>query len=114
VGTLPWLDLARALGLECLHLVFWLTLTMMLGTFFNGRGPVLGIPIALLILQDLSEFARAYVPSLPLMMPKRLPEMATVLAMGEPLSSWVPLVSVTVCSVAFVVVAIWRFKMEEF
>lgn len=114
VGTLPWMDLARALGLECLHLFFWLTLTMMLGTFFNGRGPVLGIPIALLILQDLSEFARAYVPSLPLMMPKRLPEMATVLAMGEPLSSWVPLVSVMVCSVAFVVVALWRFKREEF
>jgi hypothetical protein len=40
--------------------------------------------------------------------------MATVLAMGEPLSSWVPLVSVTVCSVAFVVVALWRFKREEF
>ena len=114
VGTVPWSDLARALGLECLHLVFWLTLTMMLGTFFNGRGPVLGIPIALMILQDLSELAKPYIPSLPLMMPKRLTEMATVLAMGGPLSSWVPLVSVTVCSVAFVAVALWRFKREEF
>ena len=114
VGTLPWLDLAKALGLECLHLVFWLTLTMMLGTFFSGRGPVLGIPIALMILQDLSELARPYIPSLPMMMPKRLPEMATMLAMGEQLSSWVPLASVTVCSVAFVVVALWRFKREEF
>ena len=114
VALVPWTHLARALGLECLHLVFWLTLTMMLGTFFSGRGPVLGIPIALLILQDLSELAAIWVPSLPQYMPKRLTEMATALAMGGPLSSWAPLVSVAVCSVAFVAVALWRFKREEF
>ena len=114
VGTVPWPDLARALGMECLHLFFWLTLTMMLGTFFSGRGPVLGIPIALLILQDLSELAVIWVPSLPQYMPKRLTEMATALAMGEPLSTWVPIASVAVCSVAFVFAALWRFKREEF
>lgn len=114
VGTVPWLDLARALGMECLHLAFWLTLTMMLGTFFSGRGPVLGIPIALLILQNLSGLAAIWVPSLPQYMPKRLTEMATALAMGEPLSTWVPIASVAVCSVVFVVVALWRFKREEF
>jgi ABC-2 type transport system permease protein len=114
VGTVPWLDLARALGMECLHLVFWLTLTMMLGTFFSGRGPVLGIPIALLILQDLSELATIWVPSLPQYMPKRLTEMATALAMGESLSTWVPIASVAVCSVVFVFAALWRFKREEF
>jgi len=114
VGTVPWLDLARALGMECLHLVFWLTLTMMLGTFFSGRGPVLGIPIALLILQDLSELATIWVPSLPQYMPKRLTEMAVGLAMGEPLSTWVPIATVVVCSVVFVLAALWRFKREEF
>ena len=114
VETLPWMDLARALGMECLHLLFWMTLTMMLGTFFNGRGPVLGIPIAILILQDLSELATIWVPSLPMYMPKRLTEMATQLAMGRPLSTLAPLASVALCSVAFVAVGLWRFRREEF
>jgi hypothetical protein len=87
---------------------------MMLGTFFSGRGPVLGIPIALLILQDISELAAIWVPSLPQYMPKRLAEMAVGLAMGEPLSTWTPIATVVVCSVAFVAVALWRFKREEF
>jgi hypothetical protein len=34
--------------------------------------------------------------------------------MGRPISTWVPLVSVVVCSMIFVVVALWRFKREEF
>jgi ABC-2 type transport system permease protein len=114
VATVPWPDLAKALGMECLHLAFWLTLTMMLGTFFSGRGPVLGIPIALLILQDLSGLVTIWVPSLPQYMPKRLTEIAVGLAMGEPLSTGVPIVTVVVCSVVFVAVALWRFKKEEF
>jgi hypothetical protein len=75
---------------------------------------VLGIPIALLILQDLSELAAIWVPSLPLYMPKRLTEMATLLAMGKPIPTLAPLASVALCSVAFVAVALWRFKREEF
>ena len=37
------------LGLFSLYLLFYLALTLMLGTFFSARGPVLGIAIGVAI-----------------------------------------------------------------
>ena len=45
---------------------------------------------------------------------RALPELATLAAGGNPLYSSVPILVASVCSIAFMVTAIWRFKREEF
>src|SRR5512139_4207847 len=41
---------AASLGLVYLNLLFYVTLTLMLATLFQGRGPVMGIPLFILFL----------------------------------------------------------------
>jgi hypothetical protein len=41
------------LGIIAVEILFYLSLTLMLGAFFNQRGPVLAIPLALVFLQQL-------------------------------------------------------------
>jgi len=113
--AVPVVNLLGGLAIQGLHLIFWITLSLVLGAFFKGRGPVLGIPIVLLAFQDLiAEFGRIYVPWIPLLLPKRLPELAALVAAGEPLYSAVPLMVATAWSIVFTLAAIWRFKREEF
>lgn len=113
--VVPVVNLLGGLAIQGLHLIFWITLSLMLGAFFKGRGPVLGIPIVLLAFQDLiAELGRIYVPWIPLLLPKRLPELAALVAAGEPLYSAVPLMVATAWSIVFTLAAIWRFKWEEF
>jgi ABC-type transport system involved in multi-copper enzyme maturation permease subunit len=44
----PLIPFASGIALLGLHLLFYLALTLMLGTLFDGRGPVLGIPLGIL------------------------------------------------------------------
>ena len=46
-GYLTPLRVAEVMGLDYLNLLFLLTLPLMLSTFLNGRGPVLGISLVL-------------------------------------------------------------------
>ena len=111
----PALDLLGGLAIQGLHLLFWLTLSLMLGAFFKGRGPVLGIPIGLSVLQDLvAGFGGMYYPWIPLILPRMLPELALQATLGQQLSTMVPLAAIMVWSTLFMVAAIWRFKREEF
>jgi len=115
VGAVPVLNLLGGLALQGLHLLFWVTLSLMLGAFFDGRGPVVGIPLALLTFQDLiGALAAKYAPWITLLFPKRIPELAAQVAAGEPVYSWVPLMAVTAWMILFTLAAIWRFKREEF
>jgi ABC-2 type transport system permease protein len=115
-GFVPPLPIVAALSLHALHLLFYLTLTLMLGAFFNSRGPVLAIPIAILIGQGLLEsLAKRFAPWFPWqILPAKLPGLASIVARGEPLPSFSPIVAVLLFSLAFVLLAIWRFKREEF
>lgn len=115
VQPVPVVNLLGGLALNGLHVIFWIAFSLMLGTIFKGRGPVLGIPIVIMAFQDvIAEFGIIYVPWIPLILPERLPELATFAASGNPLYSSVPIVVASVCSIAFVVAAVWRFKREEF
>jgi ABC-2 type transport system permease protein len=115
-GFVPPLPIVAALSLHALHLLFYLTLTLMLGAFFNSRGPVLAIPIAILIGQGLLEsLAKGFAPWFPWqILPAKLPGLASIAAQGEPLPSFSPIVAVLLFSLAFVLLAIWRFEREEF
>ncbi len=118
-AQLPWLPFAGAMGLVYLNLLFYLTLAMMLGTLFNGRGPVLGITLALLIGYQL---ILMLAPWLAEVMPWTLlgsagqggSPLAVLLALGQPLPTVAPIIATALWCVLFVVVAIWRFRREEF
>jgi ABC-2 type transport system permease protein len=112
---LPPMPIVTALSLHALHLLFYLTLTLMLGTLFTSRGPVLAIPIAILIGQGILEsLAKPYAPWFPWQaLPSKLPVLANVAVRGDPLPVWTPVVSVTFFSVAFVLLSIWRFERIE-
>jgi len=107
-----YLSALRSLGL---HSLFYVALVLMLGTFFKGRGPVLGISIAFTFVHGmLAELMAGFAPWLPQIIPEGLLSLATTQALGQPLPSIVPIIATTFWAVLFVSVAIWRFKREEF
>ena len=115
----PLPGFAGALGLLFLNLLFYLTLTLMLGTLFGGRGGVLGIGLALLlgyqIFLGLAPWLAAIMPwALVLnITPDGVP-LSFSLAMGRPLSTVTPIIATTVWCLIFTAVALWRFSREEF
>jgi ABC-2 type transport system permease protein len=93
------------LGLVYLFVFFFLTMTLMLGTLFHSRGPVIGIPLALISCTFLAKVS----PWLGKVMPANLfmsvttgqPSLAEALAQGQPLTTVIPCLArnVAVCSV---------------
>ncbi len=108
-----------ALLMLFLNLLFYLTLTLMLGALFETRGPVMSIPLACI-------FAAQIVPALlpplgqitpwPMIMP--LPgglfSLAGLALRGDPLPTMLPILATMIWIVVFIVVAVWRFQREEF
>jgi ABC-2 type transport system permease protein len=114
-SIVPPLNLLKGLTLNGVNIFFWITLSLMLGSHFSSRGPVIGIPILLLLFEDIiSEFGKIYVPWLPIIMPKRIVELATLAGTGSSLYSGVPIVASIIFSCLFTLIAICRFKKEEF
>jgi ABC-2 type transport system permease protein len=117
----PW-NLPRflaALGVVFLSHFFFLSLTLMLGTFFSSRGPVVGIALGLLFMQ---QYLIGWLPVLGYVLPMKL-----VLPLGQELDAVAPcllvgshnyssiLVAVVALeSILFVLIALWRFSREEF
>lgn len=111
------MNFIAAMGVNYLHLLFYLSLSLMLGTMFSTRGAVIGIPIAILIGQSLVEsIIEAISPFLVLMLPKNLPAIANLVSIGEPLPpEWpVPVIGLSILSILNITIAIWRLKREEF
>jgi ABC-2 type transport system permease protein len=106
-------------GLVALNLVFYLTLTLMLGTLFKERGPVIGIPLALLfgaqMLQSLAPWLNEIMPWA-LVIPKGQTDMALAMQamLNQPLSTTTPIIATALWSMLFIAIAIWRFHREEF
>ena len=108
-GSFPLLPFIGMLGMAAMHLLFYLSLTLMLGTLFNTGGPVIGIPIAVLVGQRL--LAQSFPHWLIEVTPGIL---INVAASGLELPHIGSLVAIVAWSVVFVMVAIWRFNLEEF
>lgn len=119
-GT-PW-NLPRflaALSVIFLSHFFFLSLTLMLGTLFNSRGPVIGISLALLLMQ---QNLIGWFPFLGKVLPWKL-----VLPLGEQLDAVAPcllvgshnyssmlIVVIALESLLFIAIGLWRFSREEF
>ena len=101
-------------ALAALGQLFYLTLTLMLGTFFSSRGPIAGIGIVFIMTGLL---LNGFIPFQVLIVtPWPLPDVAAGLALGTELPSvWpVPIIAVVVWIVVMTSVALWRFEREEF
>jgi ABC-2 type transport system permease protein len=107
-----------ALGLLFLLLLFYLSLTYMLGALFRSRGPIIGIPMILIFGNNLA----GLLPWLGKVMPWNLvmdlgpdrPALAVLLAQGQPLPTNLPIVGTAILTIVFIAVALWRFQAEEF
>ena len=114
-GRAPELAPLRAgVGLMALHTLFYLSLTLLLGTFYNTRGPIGGIAMGVL-------FAGFLPPNLVpqavmLTLPWTLKNSAVGLVLASELPAvWIiPVIATALWSVVFVGVALWRFGREEF
>lgn len=104
-----------ALSLAALHTTFYLCLTIMLGTFFNSRGPVIGVPLVVLFAPQIAgELVLKYAPWVFELIPAAFPQMAPMVALGEPIPNYNPILATAGWCVLFILVAFWRFNREEF
>ncbi len=119
--TVQPMNLALGMVLVTLFLLFSLTLTLMLGTFFQGRGPVIGISLLALLAQYYLlnvPFLRPFLPGA-LIFPtgqemNQIPSLAAQLAMGQSIPTWIPAAATILYIPMFFAIALWRFKKEEF
>jgi len=111
---LPLMPFMASVALVILGQLFYLMLTLMLGTFYSSRGPIAGIGIAIIMTGLL---LKGFFPfQLLIMTPWPLPDVSAGLVLGMPLPSvWpVPIIAVAGWVVGMTAVALWRFGREEF
>jgi ABC-2 type transport system permease protein len=107
-----------SLGLVYLALLFYLSLTYMLGSLFRSRGPVIGLPLLLVFGNSFSNM----LPFLGKLLPWNLvmdlgpgqPALAVALAQGLPLPTITPILCTAGLTLVFIAVALWRFARQEF
>lgn len=117
-AALPPLGFLAGLGVISLSLFFYLTLTLMLGAVFSGRGPVIGGALALVFLQ---QYAIGLLPLLRNILPWTLvvplnnqkDALAPALILGQPVSSYWPILLIFLEALLFVAIAFRRFEREE-
>jgi ABC-2 type transport system permease protein len=111
--AIPVLSFLAGLGVLWIGMVFYLSLTIMLGTFFEQRGMLLGIAVGVFLGgMILSNF----IQPIGFILPVNLHQIAGGVALGQPLPvlAIAQLSSAVILSVAFTVIALWRFGREEF
>ena len=110
----PLLPFLGGVGIVSVHTLFYLTLTLFLGTIFNSRGPILGITLGFLLGGSvLGGLVKPLLFITPWMLSKVVP-----MVVGEqpyPVELlWAPLGTSLVWSVIFIVASIWKFEKQEF
>jgi ABC-2 type transport system permease protein len=97
-----------------LHMVFYLSFTLLLGSLFNARNAVAAIGLGFLFGgQIFPNFLPGWAT---LIFPWKLSELAPALALEQPLpTGWpTPVIATVVWTVVFIAIALWRFGREEF
>ncbi len=119
-SALPLVGFLGGLGVHLIHLLFYLTFTLMLGTAFKRRGPVIAIPLVFLFAQQL---LLGIFPTLANVLPWTLtvpldnsafPSVAAALMTGAEPLSYLPLATTLGASALFVALALWIFGHQEF
>ncbi|MFX0208224.1 MAG: ABC transporter permease, partial [Candidatus Hodarchaeota archaeon] len=106
-----------AIALLALNLIFFLTMTLMLGTLLGNRGGVIGIPMLLgpgyTLFYSLPVISAIH--PMAMFFPSGNVEVSFfgAVALGEPIGSLLPLFTTILGIVVFTIVALWRFNREE-
>lgn len=114
-------DLALAMGMVALFQLFCLTLTLTLGTLFDGRGPVIGLSLLIVGAQYYLLNVPGLASLLPVSMvlpadqePNIVPSLAARVAAGQSLPSVLPILATVVWIALLLAFAFSRFQREEF
>lgn len=110
----PLVPFLSAVGIMTAHTLFYLILTLMLGTIFNNRGPILGFALGSVLGGGL---LGNFIKPLFFVTPWMLPEVAWLTATGQALSAETgiaSLVATVLWCVIFIFVALAKFEKMEF
>lgn len=114
-GTLfPPLPFLAGLGIMALQVLFYVTLSILLGVLFNSRAPVLGIAFGSLIGGSI---IGGFIEPLLYLTPWMLPKISTLITSSQHVPEellWLPIGFTALWSLIFVVAAIYRFDHEAF
>ncbi len=105
---------AEALGIQAIHQVFYIALTLMLGTFFRSRGPVAGAALGFWVSGNiLTNLLPAWAV---LALPWLLSGSAASIALWKPVAVplWITTSSTALLTILLLAIALWRFEREEF
>ena len=109
----PLAPFLSAVGIMAVHTLFYLTLTLMLGTIFNSRGPILGIALGSVLGGGI---LGGFIKPLFYVTPWMLPKVALLAATGQAIPAEMgiaPLVATILWSVVFIFVAFAKFEKME-
>lgn len=114
MGTpFPLAPFLSAVGIITVHTLFYLTLTLMLGTIFNNRGPILGIALGSVLGGGM---LGSLIKPLFYVTPWMLPKVALLTATGQAIPAEMgiaSLVATALWSVVFIFVAFAKFEKME-
>jgi len=108
------------LGVMWLYLLFFLTLTIMLGAFYQSRGPVMGIAFAVMAGSMIPPHILpwqlyAVMPwALGQLLPPAVVHGLPLIIGGNTIPTLLPLIATAAWCAIFVVVGVWRFRREDF
>ncbi|MFW9829569.1 MAG: ABC transporter permease subunit [Candidatus Thorarchaeota archaeon] len=111
-----FLSFLVAILLLGLNLLFYVSFTLMLGTFQNSPGAVAAIPMIFNFSQQFLlniPFAEYVLPIMIYLNPVGNPIIVSII-LGEQVSSFLPVVITGTLTILFLVVSFWRFEKEEF
>ena len=115
MGTFfPPLAFLSGVGIMTIHTIFYLTLTIMLGTLFESRIPILGVALGMVMGGSL---IGGIIQPLMYVMPWALGKIASLVADGQAIPNamlWPPLIASLLWSVVFTLVALAKFEKKEF
>ncbi len=120
IGWLSPFGFIAGLLMVSLHTFYWIALVLMMGTLFESSSAVIAVPMALyFILWMGSGMIPALIYISPLLLtfspdPDHISSLSASLMTGEPVFSWLPLISTIVFCFIFIAVAIRRFNRQEF
>jgi len=118
-GWLSPFGYITALLMVALHTFYWIALVLMMGTLSESSSVVMAVPMAVYFgfwigsgmipsLIYVSPLLLAFSPA-----PEQINALSVSIMNGEPVFSWLPLISTIVSCVVFIAVAIWRFNRQE-